>query len=117
MSKAEALANMMKGMGEVEFGSVESFNEAFDIVINGTSASLNGELPPLQNTIITKHTVCYDMMYGAEETVFNAWARSKGALKVIDGLGMLVGQAAEAFSIWRGVVPETKNVMTALRSL
>jgi len=117
VSKAEALTKMMKGLGEIEFGSFESFNEAFDIVINGTSASLNGELPPLQSAIITKHTVCYDMMYGSEETVFNAWARSKGALKVIDGLGMLVGQAAEAFSIWRGVRPQTRHVMTALRSM
>ena len=117
VSKAEALAQMMTGLGDIAFGSFESFSEAFDIVINGTSASLNGELPPLQGTIITKNTVCYDMMYGAEETIFNQWAKSQGALKVIDGLGMLVGQAAEAFSIWRGVRPQTEQVMTALRSM
>ena len=55
------------------------------------------------------------MMYSAETTVFNRWAQEKGAAAVIDGLGMLVEQAAEAFEVWRGVRPETAEVMAVLR--
>ena len=87
----------------------------FDIIINSTSASLAGELPPLPAHIITTQTVCYDMMYGASVTAFNQWALSQGAARVIDGLGMLVGQAAKSFTLWRGVEPDTKVVLTLLR--
>lgn len=86
----------------------------FDIIINSTSASLVGELPPLPTHIITQ-TVCYDMMYGASVTAFNQWALSQGAAKVIDGLGMLVGQAAKSFTLWRGIEPDTQVVLTLLR--
>jgi len=55
------------------------------------------------------------MMYGAEETPFNRWARERGAARCIDGLGMLVEQAAEAFALWRGVRPDTAPVLAALR--
>ena len=87
----------------------------FDIIINSTSASLAGELPPLPAHIITTQTVCYDMMYGASVTAFNQWALSQGAAKVIDGLGMLVGQAAKSFTLWRGIEPDTQVVLTLLR--
>ena len=88
---------------------------AFDVIINGTSASLAGELPPLTSSVIGPETVCYDMMYGKGLTVFNRWAREHGAARVIDGLGMLVEQAAEAFELWRGVRPDTAPVMAELR--
>ncbi|MGI2142434.1 shikimate dehydrogenase [Shewanella baltica] len=87
----------------------------FDIIINSTSASLAGELPPLPAHIITTQTVCYDMMYGASVTAFNQWALSQGAAQVIDGLGMLVGQAAKSFTLWRGIEPDTQVVLTLLR--
>ena len=89
--------------------------QQFDLVINGTSASLSGELPPLPNDLLTAGANCYDMMYGTEPTVFMQWAQQHGANAVADGLGMLVEQAAESFSIWRGVRPETKSVITDLR--
>jgi shikimate dehydrogenase len=54
------------------------------------------------------------MMYGAEPTVFMSWARQRGALAA-DGLGMLVEQAAESFSLWRGIRPDTRQVIDALR--
>ncbi|MFP5384115.1 MAG: shikimate dehydrogenase, partial [Gammaproteobacteria bacterium] len=88
----------------------------FDIVINGSSASLAGELPPVPPTAIDGSTRCYDMMYGKAETVFNRWAREHGAGACADGLGMLVEQAAEAFHVWRGVLPETAPVIAALRT-
>ena len=90
--------------------------QQFDLVINGTSASLQGDLPPLPDSLIDPDagTACYDMLYGAEPTPFMQWAAERGAL-VSDGLGMLVGQAAESFGLWRGVRPETAPVIANLR--
>ena len=91
--------------------------QQFDVIINGTSASLQGELPPLPDSLINSDgsTVCYDMLYGAEPTPFMQWAAERGA-KVSDGLGMLVGQAAESFALWRGVRPQTAPVINSLRA-
>ena len=89
--------------------------EQFDLVINGTAASLQGEVPPLPDDLLKADAWCYDMMYSAEPTAFNRWADAHGAAKVIDGLGMLVEQAAESFFIWRGVRPDTGEVIQELR--
>lgn len=86
-----------------------------DILINATSLSLHGELPPLSPSLLHKDTVCYDMMYGNEPTVFVAWARRQPIGLAIDGLGMLVEQAAAAFQIWHGVTPATGPVIRQLR--
>jgi len=56
------------------------------------------------------------MMYGSETTAFNAWAGARGAANTLDGLGMLVEQAAESFFQWRGIRPETAPVIRALRN-
>jgi len=87
----------------------------FDLVINGTSASLTGDLPPIPDQVIGTHTLAYDMMYAKELTPFCRWARALGATSV-DGLGMLVEQAADAFAIWRGVRPDTKKLLDELRA-
>lgn len=89
--------------------------EVFDLVINGTSASLQGELPPLSPAVIGPDTLVYDMMYSPEITPFNRWALDNGANAAMDGLGMLIEQAAEAFAVWRGVRPDTAPVIEALR--
>ncbi|MEX0603361.1 MAG: shikimate dehydrogenase [Marinobacter sp.] len=89
--------------------------EVFDLIINGTSASLQGELPPLAPAVIGPATLVYDMMYSPDTTTFNRWALSNGAKAAMDGLGMLIEQAAEAFAIWRGVRPDTAPVIEALR--
>jgi len=86
----------------------------FDLVINATAASLQGELPPLPDDLLNPGALAYDMMYGTE-TPFMAWARAHGAGLVADGLGMLVEQAAESFYLWRGVRPETQSVIGMLR--
>ena len=92
--------------------------QAYDIIINGTSASLEGKLPPITPQVIDKASLVYDMMYGQEPTVFMAWAKqAQPHCRTMDGLGMLVGQAAEAFYEWRGVRPETASVIEAVRTL
>ncbi len=86
-----------------------------DVVINATSLSLQGEVPDLSMTLLHHHTLCYDMMYGAQPTRFMRWAEQCGAGRVLDGLGMLVEQAAAAFSIWHGCEPQTAPVIAMLR--
>ena len=87
----------------------------FDLVINATSASLAGALPPLPPGIFAPDSLAYDMMYGDRETPFLAFARALGVSRLADGLGMLVEQAAEAFELWRGVRPDSVPVMAMLR--
>lgn len=87
----------------------------FDLVINATAASLQGELSPLPDNLLNPGALAYDMMYGIE-TPFMAWARAHGAGLVADGLGMLAEQAAESFYLWRGVRPKTAPVIAMLRA-
>jgi len=115
VSKAEALATDFSDLGTLSGCGFSDVEGTFDVIINGTAASLAGELPPLPESVINNRTVCYDMMYSPQTTVFNAWAAGLGAVMTIDGLGMLVEQAAEAFFVWRGVRPETTRVMLTLR--
>jgi shikimate dehydrogenase len=113
--KARAIAEIFTG--RVEFSDYSSLaGQAFDLIINATSASLGGELPPLPNNLVTLQTHVYDMMYGSEPTVFLRWAQEQGAGHLADGLGMLVEQAAEAFHLWRSVRPQTAPVINALRA-
>lgn len=112
--KAEQLAQAFADLGNIQGGGFASIDGQFDLVINGTSASLSGELPPLPETLFAKGAWAYDMMYGSEPTVFLQWAGPLGA-KLLDGLGMLVEQAAESFFLWRNVRPETASVRTLLR--
>ncbi|MCP3851773.1 MAG: shikimate dehydrogenase [Gammaproteobacteria bacterium] len=83
----------------------------FDLVINATAASLQGEVPPLPDDLLASDGCCYDMMYAKKPTAFMDWAIAHGVSKVSDGLGMLVGQAAESFMIWRGVRPSVSPVI------
>ena len=116
VDKAVELATLFADMGTIKASSYEDLNgQQFDLIINATAASLQGQLPPLPDDIIAEGGCCYDMMYGAEPTTFMQWASQHGADKVFDGLGMLVEQAAESFYIWRGVKPETAAVIKALR--
>lgn len=114
VSKAEELAKDFADLGNVSASAIADLNEAFDVVINGTSASLSGFCPVADPAILAAGATCYDMMYSDKPTVFNAWAAEHGAIP-IDGLGMLVEQAAEAFNLWRGARPDTTAVRQELR--
>jgi shikimate dehydrogenase len=93
----------------------QPMTERFDLIINGTSASLAGELPPLDANLIAEGCCCYDMMYGEQDTPFLTWSKQCGASLALDGMGMLVEQAAESFAIWRGIRPETSAVISLLK--
>jgi len=119
VAKADALVNLFKPVaGETALSACgfEQPREPFDVIINGTSASLQGDLPPLSPEVLGEQTVVYDMMYSLQTTTFNQWALEQGAQNVHDGLGMLVEQAAESFRIWRGVNPATGPVIEELRT-
>lgn len=114
--KAEQLAAGFHDLGDIRALPIEELpGQQVDVIINGTSASLQGELPPLPDDLLAPGAHCYDMMYGAEPTVFLQWAQAHNAAQVADGLGMLVGQAAEAFYLWRQIRPEVVPVITAMR--
>ena len=116
VEKAEQLARLFKDQGPISAAGFEWIEEPVDLIINATSASLDGQLPPISPKLIYPgQTWCYDMMYASEATVFNRWAEQQGAARCLDGLGMLVEQAAEAFLLWRGVRPDTAPVLAALR--
>ncbi len=87
----------------------------FDLVINATSASVGGEMPPLPAGVFAPNALAYDMMYGKDCTPFMQFARAHGAARVADGIGMLVEQAAESFWVWRGVRPQTAPVIAMLK--
>ena len=114
--RAEALAAAFADLGDAHgVGFADVGDDAFDLVINATSASLSGEMPPLPPAAVGPQTVCYDLAYGKDATAFVKWAQSIGCAQALQGLGMLVEQAAESFHVWRGVRPQTASVRAALR--
>ena len=119
VAKAQALIDLFQEDAQGTELCACGFEELagpFDLIINGTSASLQGELPPLPAEIVGPGTLAYDMMYSLQTTPFNQWALDHGAARQFDGLGMLVEQAAEAFLVWRGIRPETQAVIETLRT-
>ncbi len=116
--KAQKLAQYFSDIGDVGACSFEALNaNQYDLIINGTSASMAGELPPLPSDALTNEGCCYDMMYSATPTPFMRWGAENAAWACSDGLGMLVEQAAESFCIWRGVRPQTRPVIDAIRAV
>jgi shikimate dehydrogenase len=116
VAKAQALVDRLAGASGAALracGYAELAGEGFDLVVNATSVGLSGELPVLPKDLFAPGALAYDMVYG-RDTAFLAFARAAGA-RTADGSGMLVEQAAESFFIWRGVRPDTRAVLTALR--
>lgn len=115
--KAADLARNFSELGCIQAGGYDRLAAGqWDLVINGTSASLSGELPPLPAGLLHERSCCYDMVYGADPTPFMRWAAQHAAWAIADGLGMLVEQAAESFYIWRRVRPQTGPVLAGLRT-
>lgn len=115
LAKAEKLKTLFSDKFNIEVSSYEQLSgRQFDLLINGTSMGLQGEVAPVPDDVLTENTVAYDMMYGDGSAPFQQWAGSQSVKQVYDGLGMLVEQAAASFYLWRGVKPETKPVYEML---
>ena len=116
IEKAKQMRELFSGQQNIEVASFENIQGEFDLIINGTSLSLSGEVPAITPDQVGTDCCCYDMMYSNEDTAFVSWAKNNGAANAIDGLGMLVEQAAESFFRWRGIRPDTSKVMNELRN-
>ena len=115
IERAHELAARFERLGEVAACRFDQLQgRHFDLIINATSAGLEGNVPPFPESMLTPDTVCYDLSYAMTDTPFLAWARRHGVKQAHQGWGMLVEQAAEAFFIWRGVRPDTKPVRAKL---
>jgi shikimate dehydrogenase len=115
VGRAEELVREFEGRGTLAASGFEGVEATpFDLVVNGTSASLEGTMPPVAPAAVGATTVCYDMAYAKGDTPFTRWARERGARAAHKGWGMLVEQAAEAFQIWRGIRPQTRPVLDLL---
>ncbi|CAH9016266.1 shikimate dehydrogenase [Candidatus Nitrosacidococcus sp. I8] len=115
--KAAALANEFSGFGRIVGGGYEDLiGDNFDFIINAAATSLQGTLPPLPENLLNPNGWVYDMMYSNQPTVFMEWGKQQGTGKTLDGLGMLVEQAAESFFIWHKTRPDTATVISKLRT-
>ena len=113
--RARQLAEEFSDLGDIQHcGFGDAKGPPYDLIINATSASLQGEMPVMPVGLVGEGTVCYDMAYGRGHTPFTLWARSLHARRTTKGWGMLVEQAAESFQLWRGIRPDTKPVLEAL---
>jgi shikimate dehydrogenase len=116
IAKVRALVEQVTTSGPLAacgYANLETMGQ-FDLVVNATSASLTGELPPVPPSVFSPTGATYELAYGKRLTPFLRLARNAGVLRVADGVGMLVEQAAEAFASWRGVRPQTRAVIDRL---
>ncbi|WP_299880549.1 shikimate dehydrogenase [uncultured Cocleimonas sp.] len=111
----QELAQQNSPVCDLAGGGFNDIEGEYDLIINGTAASLQGIMPPIPESCLASGVHCYDMMYGGRPTAFEFWCEDHGAAKVMNGLGMLVEQAAESFSIWRTKMPDTKPVLEAMQ--
>jgi shikimate dehydrogenase len=115
VDKARELATSVAAHGEVTACGYEDLGgERFDLVFNATSASLFGEALPIAPDVFAPDALAYELVYGKGMTPFLHQAQAAGVRHLVDGVGMLVEQAAEAFLWWRGVRPDTAPVIQAL---
>ncbi|MBC8638585.1 shikimate dehydrogenase [Caballeronia sp. EK] len=116
VDRGQALAAQVAARGPIVacgYGDLEAMGR-FDLVVNATSASLTGDLPPVPPSVFSHEGAAYELAYGKRLTPFLRLARNAGVRTVADGVGMLVEQAAEAFDWWRGVRPKTRTVIDRL---
>lgn len=117
VERALTLAREFGTLGDLRGCGFDSISTSpFDLILNATAASLQDTVPPVPTQAVAPTTLCYDMAYGKGDTAFTRWAKSVGAGRAETGWGMLVEQAAEAFHLWRGVRPDTKPVLEAVKA-
>ena len=115
--KAVQLAREFSDVGAPDGCGLDDLGgTSFDVILNATSASLAGDLPELPEALLASDGICYDLAYGKEPTPFVRWGKQAGASASVDGIGMLVEQAAEAFFLWRNIRPMTAPVISALNA-
>jgi len=117
VAKAHLMEDLFAPVGRIHASSYESLaGRQFDLIINATSASLSGDLPPLADGLLADSGVCYDLAYSQQPTAFIQWGQRQGASLSVDGVGMLVEQAAHAFQLWRGVMPDSQAMLSQLKA-
>jgi shikimate dehydrogenase len=114
-ARADALAQTIGGIACTR-GMNATAPHAFDLVINATSTGHAEGTLELPHGALAASTFCYDLSYGKAAQTFLAQMRAAGAVRVSDGLGMLVEQAAESFALWHAVRPPTAAVYALLRA-
>ncbi|ACT14799.1 MULTISPECIES: shikimate dehydrogenase [Pectobacterium] len=115
-SKADELVKVFSGIGDIHAVSLDDLHGlSFDLIINATSSGMYDSIPNLPPELISPETGCYDMFYLPQLTPFLSWCVQHGAIRYADGLGMLVGQAAHAFKLWHGVMPDVEPVIALLK--
>ena len=111
-AKSAQLAEQFAPHGKLRGGGYGDIgNGRFDVVVNGTSASLRAELPAVSPEVFAADCLAYELAYGKGLTPFLRLAQNAGVKRLADGVGMLVEQAAEAFLWWRGVRPDTSALI------
>ena len=115
--RATQLALDFADLGSIRGGSFNELRDQapFDLIINATAASLHGIMPPIPESCLFEDSICYDLMYASRPTAFEYWCEDQGAALVLNGLGMLVEQAAASYEIWRGRMPLTTPVLESLQ--
>lgn len=116
--RADALVDALAQPGRVHpryLDDLVALGE-FDLIVNATSAARNGQIPTLPRALVGRRTAAVDLSYGEAAIPFLAWARASGCHDMVDGLGMLVEQAALSFARWNAVEPETDAIYGALRA-
>ncbi|UJR55963.1 shikimate dehydrogenase [Dickeya zeae] len=115
-SRAAALAEHFNCYGQVSALPLEiPDSQRVDVIINATSSGIAGDVPDLPASLISPDVCCYDMFYQSEPTPFLKWCIQQGAQRYVDGIGMLVWQAAHAFNLWHGVMPDVVPVIRKMK--
>ena len=115
-ARAQELAAVFAHTGSVQAQAMDALaGGEFDLIVNATSSGIGGETPAIPASLINHQVRCYDMFYQKGNTPFLNWCEQHGAKSCADGLGMLVAQAAHAFLLWHGVMPEIAPVIDSLK--